>query len=164
LDADGNTVAHSLDNPNQPDIIALNDEPNMVSAVSRKRDPAHLEERCCTPPGAYCWNYGLDHGGCDQSVRDLISYVDNWVNDLVCTAGDFISHGSVENGVIAYICLDIPSPPTCEGFNSDDVRLAMAKMDAACPLYQAGYFRFDTGEQTGPKVIGRCSSGDHFCY
>ncbi|KAE9376601.1 hypothetical protein N431DRAFT_453007 [Stipitochalara longipes BDJ] len=164
LDTNGNTIARSLDNPEQPDVIARNDEPAVANSAWRtKRSTAKLEERCCTAPGAYCWGYYLDHAGVDASGHDMENWLDaSGFNQEWCVAGNEWSKGFVENGVMVYLCIDT-AYETCEIFDSDDVRYALGEMDAACPAYMAGYYRFNTGESLQPKIIGKCNSGDNIC-
>lgn len=163
MDANGDTVAHSLDNPEQPDILARNDEPIVKKSPFRTiRSVGKLEERCCTAPGAYCNGYYLNHAGVDASGHDMENYLSTGSNDEHCEVGNFWSKGFVEDGVMVYICIDIPYQD-CEIFHPADVFYALAQMDAACPAYMAGYYRFNDQNNLDPRIIGKVNSGDTIC-
>ncbi|KAE9372871.1 hypothetical protein N431DRAFT_457550 [Stipitochalara longipes BDJ] len=163
LDANGDTVAHSVDNLDQPDIFARNDPPTSENPALRTRGSvAEIEERCCTPPGAYCFGYYLNHPGVDQSAVDLENYLNGAFNDLQCSEPtEDLAYGTAVDGALVYLCVD--AAEYCESFSSDDVRTALGEMDAACPAYMAGYYRFNTGESLQPKLIGKDNAGANIC-
>ena len=58
---------------------------------------------------------------------------------------------------MVYYCID--RPHLSGNCNRNDVRHALAQMDAACPLYKAGWFRW----LGSVKIIGKAHTDDRLC-
>jgi hypothetical protein len=68
------TVAHSVDNPNQPDLFARDDDTTAASvATAMRRTERSVPElaKGTSTSGVYCWGYGLGHAGVNISTQNL---------------------------------------------------------------------------------------------
>ncbi|KAH0431432.1 hypothetical protein CcaCcLH18_07048 [Colletotrichum camelliae] len=88
-----------------------------------------------------CWGSALDKAGTDAAVSA-------WKNKVGPTGAYALSSGSnpkaiwfIRRGVKVYYCINAPN--SSGNLDLVDINHALKQMDASCPRYTAGYFRWD---------------------